>query len=516
MAMGKGGDENPHGQLGLFDTISIIIGIVIGASIFTTPPTIFENVAGPWEGLGIWFVCGVLSLIGAFCYAELATTYPRSGGDYVYLTRGFDRPIGFLFGWAQLAVILSASTGAMAFIFGEYCAKLLEDVETAPALLRYVKPTDSAHFAWQAAIGAVIALSLMNFLGVVLGKWVQNLLAAIKLLGLALIVIGGFCCMADEPFHVSNPTRGGGGLGVAVILVLYAYGGWNDAAFVAADMRRRRDIPKALILGTLGITTIYVLVNLAYILNLGFDNTRQFRPTIAADVMTRAVENTLGSDYAFVGSKVISLIVMISALGAINGLIFTGSRVYLSLGKEHTVFGILGYWNRFLRAPIFAIFAQALVTISMIMIVGTEEGRNKVNELITQFNDLTQEHLQSRYIDPIPWDQYFGGFNTLFAGSAPVFWIFFLLTGFSVFSLRGRDPNLPRPFMLRAPFYPILPMIFCGMCLFGFMSAMGYAKWVSLLGFIPLFAGLPLYLISGHRDTVAADPVAADDPVNLD
>src|SRR6516225_7474539 len=115
-----------HGQLGLWDTVSIIIGIVIGSSIFETAPTIFENVYNPWQGLGIWLFCGVLSFIGALCYAELATTYPRHGGDYVYLTRGLDRPMGFLFGWSQLAVVLTASTGAMAFIFGEYCGKLLD------------------------------------------------------------------------------------------------------------------------------------------------------------------------------------------------------------------------------------------------------------------------------------------------------------------------------------------------------------------------------------------------------
>src|SRR5262245_19622960 len=114
-----------HGELSLWDTVSIIVGIVIGSSIFTTAPTIFEGVAGPWEGLGLWLFCGVLSFVGALCYAELATTYPRYGGDYVYLTRGFDRPIGFLFGWAQLAVILSGSTGAMAFIFGDYGTGLI-------------------------------------------------------------------------------------------------------------------------------------------------------------------------------------------------------------------------------------------------------------------------------------------------------------------------------------------------------------------------------------------------------
>ncbi len=121
-----GGAGPPHGRAGLWDTVAIIVGIVIGSSIFTTPTLIFASTSGPWEALGIWAFCGFLSFVGALCYAELATTYPRYGGDYVYLTRAFDRPIGFLFGWAQLAVILSSSTGAMAFIFGTYGAGLLE------------------------------------------------------------------------------------------------------------------------------------------------------------------------------------------------------------------------------------------------------------------------------------------------------------------------------------------------------------------------------------------------------
>lgn len=459
-----------HGQLSLWDTISIIVGIVIGSSIFTTPPVIFENVAGPWEALGIWFFCGVLAFIGALCYAELATTYPRNGGDYVYLTRAFDRPVGFLFGWAQLAVILSSSTGAMGFIFGQYCAGLFG-----------IGGEEKFLFAAQAGIAAIAVLTIMNFFGVLLGKWVQNGLVIVKLLGLALIVIAACVSPAKDSFQVAEgTTRGSGGIPLAMILVLYAYGGWNDMAFVAADLRDRRNIPKALLLGTVGIMLIYLVVNFAYMLGLGFMESRKFRETIAADVL----ENAFGN----MGGKLISIIVMTSALGAMNGLIFTGSRVYVSLGSEHRVFGLLGHWNATLKSPIWSLLAQALVSISMILTVGTETGQ-------TSFNNA----LQSVGISPIPWKgpPYFTGFGALFAGGAPVFWIFFLLTGFSMFALRARDPGIARPFKLKAPFYPILPIIFCGMCLFGFMSAMAYAGWVSLLGFVPLFLGLPLYWLSG-------------------
>jgi basic amino acid/polyamine antiporter, APA family len=477
-----------HGQLSLWDTVSIIIGIVIGSTIFTTPTVIFESVAGPWEGLGIWLFCGALSFVGAMCYAELATTYPRYGGDYVYLTRGFDRPMGFLFGWSQLAVILSGSAGAMAFIFGDYLGGFLN-----------LTGEERTAFTVQAAVGAIIVLTAVNFFGVVLGKWLQNGLVLVKLLGLALIVVAGLKAWLWEEhtfsaFHVpENAVPGGGGIPVAMILVLYAYGGWNDAAFVAADLRDRRNIPKALLLGTLGITVIYFVVNFAYVLGMGFEAVRKFSPNIAADVLNKAFGDT--------GLKLISIIVMISALGAMNGLIFTGSRVYLSLGKEHRVFGLLGHWNATLKAPIWSLLAQALVTILMVLAVGTKTGRDAIDGA-----------LDKAFISAVPWDQYHGGFLTLYAGTAPTFWIFFLLTGFSMFALRARDPKIARPFELKAPLYPVLPIIFCGMCLFGFYAAMKYAGWISLLGFVPLLLGLPLYWISGkgHEAEVAA---GATDPV---
>jgi APA family basic amino acid/polyamine antiporter len=460
-------DETPlQSRLGLWDAICIIIGIVIGSSIFKTPPIIFQNLTGPWIGIGVWLLCGLLSLVGALCYAELATTYPRSGGDYVYLTRAFGRPVGFLFGWAQLVVILSGSTGMMAFIFGEYLADLLG-----------VASDHKPMFATQAAVAAVVILSGINLCGVVLGKWVQNLLVTIKLVGLAAIVVVGISYGRAEGWSESAPAMGD--FGVALILVLYAYGGWNDAAFVAADMKDRRLIPRALILSILSITLIYVAVNAAYIFSLGFHEARNFRPTIAADVF-----RPLGEQ----GFRAMCILVMVSALGAMNGLIFTGSRVYSSLGAEHSVFALLGRWHPRLHTPAWALLVQAGITLAMIFVVGTAEGRGTVNQVLTLLN-----------FPEIPWDRYFGGFDTLFAGTAPVFWTFFLLTGISFFILRKKDPNLERPFRLQSPWYPILPMVFCGMCLFGLYSAVTYAKYVALIGWIPLALGVPLFMVSRSK-----------------
>src|SRR5438876_10618241 len=162
----RANDPQPiQAQLGLWDAVSIIIGIVIGAGIYETPPLIFQNVHGPWEGLGVWALGGLLSLIGALCYAELATTYPRSGGDYVYLTRAFGPWMGFLFGWAQLVVIRTGNIGMMAYVFADYAVRLWDFGQDAALIY---------------AVLSVSILSFLNILGIVFGKGTQNLLTLAK------------------------------------------------------------------------------------------------------------------------------------------------------------------------------------------------------------------------------------------------------------------------------------------------------------------------------------------------
>jgi len=467
------GDKAPmRARLGLWDAVSIIVGIVIGSSIYETPPTIFQNVPGPWNALGVWLLCGVLSLVGALCYAELATTYPRSGGDYVYLTRAFGPITGFLFGWAQLAVILPGSIAAMAFIFGNYAASLFE-----------ISDASRIEFATLAGAAAVVALALLNAAGVVFGKGVQNLLVATKVLGLGgIIMIGLLHNKADAWDVPSSGTDRAPVLGIAVILVLYAYGGWNDAALVAADVRQRRDITRSLVIGTLGITLVYLAVNAAYILGLGFDNARQYRPTIATDL----VRVGLGE----AGARAMNVLVMVSALGAINGLLFTRTRLCSALGADHRVFALLGRWHPTLKTPIWALAVQSAMSLLMMALVGTAMGRGAIDGALAAVR-----------VGPIPWDRYFGGFNTVFAGTAPVFWVFFLLTGMSLFVLRLKDRNIERPFALPIPFFPLLPVVFCGMCVFGLYSASTYAGWVSLIGAVPLAIGLPLYWLSRRTAT---------------
>jgi amino acid transporter len=456
-------------RLGLWDAVSIIVGIVIGSTIYKSPQIIMANVATPAWGLGAWALGGVLSLIGALCYAELASTYPRNGGDYVYLTRAFGPWCGFLFGWAQLAVILTASIGAMAFVFGDYAVTLWQPPNT-------IASCEISEDAWKALLAAVAVavLSVTNILGVVLGKWTQNLLSLLKVIGLGAIVVIGFKHGQADVLAPPSVTPDKTSFGLAMIFVLYAYGGWNDAAFVAAEVRERRNIVRALLLGTALITLIYLAVNVAYLRSLGFDGMRN-SDTVAADVGHLAVGPN--------GARAISVLVMVSALGAINGLIFTGSRVYSTLGAENSIFAVLGRWSPRFGSPVWSLLIQAGISLAMIAGVGTPTGR-----------DALDAGMQRLRLDPMPWKRYFGGFDTLVSGTAPVFWAFFLLSGLSLFALRERDPGIERPF--RVPLFPLVPLIFCGMCAYMLYSAIDYAKYIALIGAVPLAVGLPLYWLS--------------------
>jgi basic amino acid/polyamine antiporter, APA family len=449
-------------QLGLWDAVSIIIGIVVGAGIYETPPLVFNNVSGPGVAIGLWALAGLLSLIGALCYAELATTYPRSGGDYVYLTRAYGPLVGFVFGWGQLAVVLTANIGMMAYIFADYAVQLFD--------------FEYARFAYAAT--AVILLTLLNVLGVVLGKAAQNVLSAAKVLGLIGIVIAGFCYAPTATTAPAAPTAEmtWQGIALAMVLVFLTYGGWNDAAFVAAELRQRRNIARALIVGTLTITAIYLLVNGAYLWCLGFEGARQSKA-----IATEAVKVTLGDQWA----RAISGLVMISALGAANGLIFTGSRIYATLGADYGIFARLGRWDRRRGSPVASLLTQAAIALGMIVLVGTPAGQDAANRFFEMLG-----------LEKAKWEGR-SGFDTLLKCTAPVFWIFFALTALSLFNLRINDRDTPRPFAV--PLFPVVPLVFLLTCCYMVYSSVQYAGAFGLVGGSILLLGLPLFALSPRR-----------------
>lgn len=463
-------------RLGLWDATSIIVGIIIGVGIFELPANIFRGVPGPWHAMGVWVIGGLLVLAGAFCFAELASAYPRSGGEYVYLTRAYGSLAGYLFAWAQLTVIRPGSIGALAYIFAMYAGALVDFQQFSSQGIVFL------------AILSVLALTFINILGVTLGAAAQNLLTIAKILGLLGIIVVGFCWGTPDRVATEPRSLATGWFAVAMINILWAYSGWHEAAYVAAEVKDgRRNIPLALVMGTLAVTIIYLLVNVAYLWGAGMQVAEG--QILAADVIALA--------WPGAGRQVIALLIVISALGAINGMIFTTARMFAEFGVEHRVFRPLTHWSRTWGTPVRALFVQGAISIAMILGV-------------VVFNLISRAQTGSAGDSVAPAEiatfgkQARDGLEALIAVTAAVFWGFFFLTGLSLLILRCKDPDVPRPF--RVPLYPMLPLIFCAWCAYMVYGAIEYKRVESLIGLGLLIIGLPFYFMPQQRRPAAAVP----------
>lgn len=428
----------PKKELSLFDSTCIIVGIIIGAGIYETAPTVAACMGGWGATLGIWLVGGLLALAGAVCYGELATTYPREGGDYVYLSRAYGGWAGYLFGWSQLVIIRPGDIALMAFIFARYARKLYP----------------FAHSYLVYTVSVVVVLTVINILGVKEGKWTQNLLTVIKAVGLLAIIVAGLLA-PSAPQTVEPAAFTMGGLELALILVLFTFGGWNEMAYVAAEVKRpQRNIVRALVIGTTAVTVLYVLVNGAFLYALGY--------TRMAGSEAVAVE-TVAVVFPEIAGRAISVLICISTLGAINGLVFTGARISYAMGTEHTLFRRLGRWSRRFGTPVWALVAQGCLSIAIVLLAGS-------------------------FIDTILY-------------TAPVVWVFFLATGLSVFVLRHKEPQTLRPYKVTG--YPVTTIAFCACCVFMFYSCVSYALANKPIGLIVLsgvlLAGVLLYWLTDVR-----------------
>ncbi len=428
----------PKPALTFVDAVSLIVGLVIGAGIFKTPALVAANVGSATQVLLVWLLGGVISAIGALCFAELATAYPHPGGNYYYLMRAFGRNIPFLFAWARMMVIQTGSIALLAFVFGDYASQLL--------------PIGSSSV--YAAV-AIATLTGLNLLGVQQGKWAQNWLTAAKIIGLGLIVVIGLTWSSAAAPTVPREPASEASLGSAMIFVLLSYGGWNEAAYISAELHDvRRNMTRVLFWSIGIISGIYLLINWAYLQGLGLFGMRESE-AVAADLMRQ----TIGGR----GAVFISLIVALSALGAINATIFTGARTNYALGQDFSMFAFLGRWHPRANTPAQALLVQGAISLALV-VLGT----------------LTRK-----------------GFETMVDYTAPVFWFFFLLSGVSLLVLRRREPDVPRPF--RVPLYPLTPLLFCFVCGYLLYSSLAYTGWGALVGVAVVAAGIPLLLWMRRR-----------------
>ncbi len=425
----------PKQTLSLSDAIALIVGVVIGVGIFKTPSLIAANMGRENVFLLVWLAGGIISLAGALCYAELATAYPHTGGDYHYLVRAFGRKVGFLFVWSRMTVIQPGSIAMLAFVFGDYLSQIL--------------PLGTYAYALYAAL-SIAALTAMNLLGTQKGKGTQNWLTAVKVIGLLSVVLVGMIASSSSPVVPIEP-KPETSLGLAMVFVLLTFGGWNEAVYMSAELQEvRRNMIRALLWGLGIITAIYLLMNLAYLRGLGLKEMGQSE-VVAADFMNRV----LGPR----GVPFISLLIIVSALGAINGSILTGARTNYSLGQDFSLFGFLGRWQGRSNTPVNALLFQGAIALLLVL-----------------FGTLARK-----------------GFVTMVEYTAPVFWFFFLLAGISLFVLRRKEPKVPRPF--RVPVYPFTPLFFCITCVYMLQSSVAYTGVGALAGLAVLLAGALVLLL---------------------
>jgi amino acid transporter len=316
--------NEPTQRLTAFSAIAIIVGIVIGAGIFKTPSMVAGVTGDAGWLLVAWFLGGLISLAGALCYAELATTYPHAGGDYHFLARAFGKDISFLYAWAKATVINTGSIALLAFVFGDYMTKAIN-----------LGPYSSA--IW--AIGVVVALTLINLIGISASSWVQTLLTIIEVTGLILVAIAGFYISGDAPaspaFFSSTPSLGM--FGLAMVFVLLTYGGWNEAAYISAEVRGgRRAIVPVILMSILILTLIYLLVNIALLAGLGLEGLSK-SSAVAADLMGKA--------FGPWGERTLGIFVAVAALTSINATMIVGARTNYALGKDWPALRFMGHWE---------------------------------------------------------------------------------------------------------------------------------------------------------------------------
>ena len=418
--------SGPRRQLSLLDSTCIIVGIIIGSGIYELTPLIASNVSSPGMLLGVWLSGGVVAFAGALCYAELATAYPRSGGDYVFLSRAYGSRFAFLFAWAEFWIVRPGNIGMISYVFGRYAQQIwpLESVVSEEVAITGFACT------------AIVLLSAMNLWGIRAGTRTQNILTVLKVLGLLGICVLGLSSVGlrpDENVASTTASASQANFPMALLFVLFCFGGWNEMSYVAAEVRNpKANIVRALLLGTCSTLLVYLVVNLAFLKSVGLSGM-----TASAALATDVVRPRLG-EYA---ARAISLLICLTCLGAINGMLFTGSRIYYAVGTEHAWFSWLGRWQHRFGGPVRALLLQSFGTLALVITASA--------------------------ISPG------GGFETLFLFSAPVYWGFAIFVALALFILRIRNPNSAH--VHRVWLFPIPPLIFLGSACYLAYSGLTYA-----------------------------------------
>ena len=420
-------------RLGLFDATMIVMGGIIGSGIFMNPSVVALQVHTPFLILGAWILGGLFALIAAFIWAELAALRPDVGGQYAYLREAFHPGLAFLYGWVLLLVIQTGGMAAVAVTFARYFVELTHVPIPSPYLAAIVLAT----------------LTVINCLGVRAGSTVQSILMVLKILAIAMLVVCGFLfashsenpsAVLDRPASVDLLTA----FGAALVPVIFSYGGWQTATFIAGEIKEpRKNLPRGLILGVAGVVLLYLAANVVYVSVLGTASLASSSAP-ASDVMRRAL-----GDF---GARLIAAGIAISTAGFLSQSMLTAPRVYFAMAKDGLFFESVGTVHPRTRAPIVAIALQGLLAI-VIALAGTYE--RILNYVVS--------------VDTI----------------------FFGLTACCIFVFRKREPA---SVVNRVPGHPVTTILFIAVCWLVVINTVYRYPENTLIGIAILIAGIPAYL----------------------
>ena len=433
--------------LGLWSSIGIVIGVTIGSGIFRTPAGIATRVPDPTLMLGVWLLGGLISLCGALSVAELAASMPHTGGWYVYLREGWGRLIGFLFGWAELVLIRASAVGAIATVFGEY-------------FLRSIGIDPGAHerTADYLSAGAIVFAGLVNVRGVRYGAAIAGLSTIAKFGALAFLVLvsallGGGAGATAANFTTGGSTVNAGLFGLALISVLWAYDGFADLSFAGGEVAEpQKNLPRAIIFGTLAILSIYLAANVAYLYVSPIGKVAQSR-LIAAD--------TMQAIFGQAGVAFISVVVMISAFGALNASMLASPRVFFAMADDGLFFRTVAKVHPRYHTPYVAILLAATLGVAFVLL-------------------RTFEQLADTFVLSI-WPFYAFGVGALYI-------------------LRRKRPDLPRPY--KVPGYPIVPAVFIAGVFYLVVNALITDPIWTTVTFGIVLLGIPVYYAMFARRNV--------------
>ncbi len=448
--------------LGIWAALSIVVGTVIGSGIFRVPQTMILNVGTVRMVFLVWLAGGVLSLCGALTYAELAAAMPGAGGEYVYLTEAYGPLWGFLYSWTQMWVAKSGSIATLATAFFEYTAHFVPQFEqvwfrAGPVSIKYGQVF---------ALLLILALGGINYLGVRVGGDVQVVFTAVKVGLIAFVILAGLfyahpAAITALPATPQAPKLFAGFI-AALVGALWAYDGWNNVGMVASEVRNpQRNLPLALIGGTLGVIGIYMLANWAYFRVLSPAEVGAHK-LVAAEMMQR-----IGGS---AGASAVSIAAMISIFAALNGSILTGARVPYAAARDGLFFRSAARVHPAFHTP----------GVSILML----SAWSAVLVLSGKYEEL---------------------FDFVIFGS----WILYAMATASVFVLRRKRPDLPRPY--RTIGYPLVPLLFLAGATVLEISTLWTKPRESIAGIVLILMGLPFYFYWRGRIS-RATPVAVSAP----